>query len=77
MVSVHDREVLRRLAGEIAELAQRPEQQEKIDGWKRINSLQAHRSSLLPIPAILGGYIEYNERLSDLKNDRYGLVLTP
>ena len=41
-----DRDVVRRLAAELAEVARRPEQAEKIEGWKRINGLQEHRPML-------------------------------
>jgi hypothetical protein len=41
-----DRENLRKLAAELAELAARPQEQDKIQGWKRLNSLQPQRPML-------------------------------
>lgn len=41
--SAHDREVLRRLAGQVAELAARPIEDEKRDLWRRHNRLEATR----------------------------------
>jgi hypothetical protein len=38
--------VLRRLAGEVAEVAAEPIQQERIGGWKRVNALADHRPML-------------------------------
>ena len=46
MVPNQDREILRRLAGQIVTLTHNPKQREKIDGWKMINSLQDHRPML-------------------------------
>ncbi|MCF7853813.1 MAG: hypothetical protein K9N51_03365 [Candidatus Pacebacteria bacterium] len=43
MVPTKDRDVLRRLASDIAGIAQLPEQEEKIEGWTRINGLKPHR----------------------------------
>ena len=42
-VSPQDRDILRRLAGRLAELAARPEQQEKRDLWYRHNALEPTR----------------------------------
>jgi hypothetical protein len=44
--TTRDRDTVRRLAGELAELAQDPIQQQRIAGWKRVNSLQSHRPML-------------------------------
>ncbi len=41
-----DRDIVRGLAGELAEIASRPCQREKIEGWKKINSLGTHRPML-------------------------------
>jgi len=54
-----DRDVVRRLAGDLVDVAGRPEQQEKIEGWKRINSLQPHRP-MLWITEIPWGEFENN-----------------
>ncbi len=39
----NDRDIVRRLASALAEIAADPVQEEKIEGWKRINSLREHR----------------------------------
>ncbi len=41
-----DRDVVKKLAAEVAEMAAQPIQQEKREGWKRLNSLQAQRPML-------------------------------
>ena len=43
MSKTKDRDTVRALAGRLAELAALPVQQERIEGWKRINGLQPHR----------------------------------
>lgn len=45
-ITRRDRNILRTLAAEIAELAQDPVQQERIDGWKALNSLKPIRPML-------------------------------
>jgi len=45
-MTTRDRDILRTLAAEIAELAQDPVQQERIDGWKALNSLEPVRPML-------------------------------
>ena len=45
-MNANDRDNLRRLAGEIAELAQDPIQQERINGWKALNNLKPVRPML-------------------------------
>ncbi len=45
-MTTRDRDILRTLAAEIAELAQDPVQQERIDGWKALNSLEPVRPRL-------------------------------
>lgn len=42
-ISDHDREILRALAGQVAELAARPIENEKRDLWRRHNALEATR----------------------------------
>jgi hypothetical protein len=64
MIPEHDREALRYLAGEIAELAQLPDQQQKINGWKRVNGLQEHRP-MLWLTEIPWG--EFEEKVDELK----------
>ena len=64
-----DRNIVRALAGELAELAQQPEQQERIEGWKRVNSLQPHRP-MLWITEIPWGEIEQDvEELTPVCED--------
>jgi len=45
-VASEQRDLIRRLAGEWADIAGRPEQQEKIKGWKSLNSLRPQRPML-------------------------------
>ena len=59
-----DRDVIRGLAGELAEIAQGAEQAEKIAGWKKINSLQSHRP-MLWITEIPWG--EFENEVTELK----------
>jgi len=54
-----DRSVVRRLAGELAAVARQADQQEKRDGWRRVNSLEAHRP-MLWITEIPWGELEGN-----------------
>ncbi len=46
MTVSEQRDLIRRLAGELAGIAGRPEQQEKINGWKSLNSLRPQRPML-------------------------------
>ena len=41
-----DRDIVRDLAADLAEIGARPEQEEKIEGWKRCNGLKPHRPML-------------------------------
>jgi hypothetical protein len=43
VLSDQDREVLRRLGGELAEIAARPEQLEKAEQWRKLNDMQSER----------------------------------
>ena len=69
MVSARDRDVLRRLAGETAEIAGRPLQQEKIEGWKRINALQPHRPMLWITEVPWGELEDQSDELRPLCED--------
>jgi len=39
-IAPHDKQVLRQLAREVAEIAARPEQQKRIEGWRALNDLE-------------------------------------
>jgi hypothetical protein len=45
-MAMTDRDILRGLAAEVAELAQDPIQIERLEGWKALNSLKPHRPML-------------------------------
>ena len=64
MVNQNDRETLRRLAGELAEIAQRPKEQEKIRCWKALNGLKPERPMvwITEIP-----WEEVEDKVEDLK----------
>jgi hypothetical protein len=69
MVSPHDRDILRRLAGEAMEIAQQPVQQERINGWKAINGLQPHRPMVwiteIPFGEVMESIPELQRRCED------------
>ena len=50
MISSHDRQILRNLAHEVAELAALPIQAERRELWKKHNSLQPTRPMILVFP---------------------------
>lgn len=64
MVNQNDRDILRKLAGELAEIAQRPEEQEKIRCWKALNDLKPERPMvwITEIP-----WEEVEDKVEDLK----------
>ncbi len=59
-----DRDVIRKLLTEVKEIADSGENQEKIEGWKKINSLQRHRP-MLWITEIPWG--EFENNIDELK----------
>src|SRR4030042_4931024 len=50
MISLHERQILRNLANEVAELAALPIQAERRELWKKHNSLQPTRPLILVFP---------------------------
>ena len=59
-----DRDIVRDLAADLAEIGARPEQEEKIEGWKRCNGLKPHRP-MLWITEIPWG--EFEDDVDELK----------
>ncbi len=64
MSSSKDRDVIRHLAGQMAEIAQHPSQQEKIESWKALNSLRPQRP-MVWITEIPWG--EFEHKVEDLR----------
>ena len=63
LMTVHDREVLRRLAAEVAEIAARPAEAEKRELWYRLNALQDVRPLVFCSPENGWGEIILQEHL--------------
>ncbi|MFO7871386.1 MAG: hypothetical protein R6V03_08145 [Kiritimatiellia bacterium] len=59
-----DRDILRKLAGEMAETAAQPVQKERMEGWRRLNDLEPQRP-MLWITEIPWG--EFSEKVDELK----------
>jgi hypothetical protein len=66
-----DRDVIRKLAREVAEVAASPRQQESRNGWQRINSLQPHRPMVWITEIPWGEFADQLEALTPVcRNER-------